>query len=306
VASRRFTIIFVDRAGGKARRLALPLFPTLAGTVSIVALPLFMGLGARWGVSAELSQLRSDKASLEMANESYRVATVQLSSQIAALQSAMDDIGKRARLDPAVSRAMARLPEAVRSRAVGGASPTEAVAPLIGSAFGQSDAAFDVFREILSLIETRLESVRSGVERRQALAAATPSIWPVPGWLSSSYGNRQDPFTATPNFHPGLDISAGQGDPVLATADGFISQASFAGNYGNLVIVDHGFGISTKYAHLSRFAVHPGQTIRRGEVIGYVGSTGRSTNPHLHYEVWVNGRLTNPLRLLGPRRAASP
>ena len=306
MASRRFTLIFVDRTGGMARRLALPLFPTLGVAASLVALPLFMGLGARWGVRAELAQLRSDKASLELANESYRVATVQLSSQIAALQSAMDDIGRRATLDPAASRAMARLPEAVRSRAVGGSSPTEAVAPLIGNAFGQSDAAFDVFREILSLIETRLESVRSGVERRQALAAATPSIWPVPGWLSSSYGARRDPFTGTPDFHPGLDISAGSGDPVLATADGLISQASYAGNYGNLVIIEHGFGISTKYAHLSRFAVHPGQTIRRGDVIGYVGSTGRSTSPHLHYEVWVNGRLTNPLRLLGPRRTAGP
>ena len=74
-----------------------------------------------------------------------------------------------------------------------------------------------------------------------------------------------------------------------------------AGNYGNLVVVDHGFGIVTKYGHLSRFAVMRGQQINRGDVIGYVGSTGRSTSPHLHYEIWINGQLTNPLRLLGPR-----
>ena len=306
MASRRFTVVFVDRSAGVARRLALPLFPTLGVLASLVTLPLLMGLGVRWAVRSEIEQLRADNAALVMANDSYRVATVQLSSQIAALQSAVDDIGERASVDPAVSRAMQGLPAAVRSRAMGGGTATGSVTPVIGSAFGQADAAFEVFREILSVIESRLESVRSGVERRQALAAATPSMWPVPGWLSSPFGSRQDPFTGNSNFHPGLDISAAHGEPVLATADGMVSHASPAGNYGNLVILEHGFGIATKYGHLSRFAVVPGQAIRRGDVLGYVGSTGRSTNPHLHYEVWVNGRLTNPLRLLGPRRAASP
>lgn len=306
VASRRFSVIFVDRTAGVARRLALPLFPTLAVVVSIVTLPLFMGLGARWAVDSELRRLRADNASLEAANESYRQATVQLAAQISALQTAVDDIGERAAVDPAVSRAMERLPAAVRSRAMGGGTTAGTVAPVIGSTFGQADAAFAVFSEVLSLIENRLESVRSSVERRQALAAATPSIWPVPGWLSSSFGTRQDPFTGGAAFHPGLDISAGQGEAVLATADGIISHASPAGNYGKLVVIEHGFGISTKYGHLSRFAVTNGQAVRRGDVIGYVGSTGRSTSPHLHYEVWVNGRLTNPLRLLGPRRGTSP
>jgi murein DD-endopeptidase MepM/ murein hydrolase activator NlpD len=184
---------------------------------------------------------------------------------------------------------------------MGGANTTEAMGVVLESALGPADAAFGVLREILTVIEGRLDTVRSNVERRQALAAATPSIWPVPGWLSSSYGNRQDPFTGSRDFHPGLDISANQGQPVLATADGMVSVASFNGSYGNLVVIDHGYGISTKYGHLSRFSVLSGQAVRRGDVIGYVGSTGRSTNPHLHYEIWVNGRMTNPLRLLGPR-----
>jgi murein DD-endopeptidase MepM/ murein hydrolase activator NlpD len=139
------------------------------------------------------------------------------------------------------------------------------------------------------------------VERRQVLAAATPSIWPVAGWLSSAYGSRRDPFTGGPNFHPGLDISANYGEQVFATADGTISTAAANGAYGNMVSIDHGFGITTRYAHLSRFAVQNGQQVARGDVIGYVGSSGRSTSPHLHYEIWMNGRLMNPLRLLGPR-----
>ena len=133
------------------------------------------------------------------------------------------------------------------------------------------------------------------------LAAATPSIWPVLGWLSSGYGHRPDPFTGMRNFHPGLDISADHGDPVFATAEGLVTSAAFNGNYGNLVVLEHGYAIQTKYGHLSRFTVAAGDQVSRGDVIGYVGSTGRSTSSHLHYEVWVNGRLTNPMRLLGPR-----
>lgn len=301
VAPRRYTVVIADRSTGTVRRITIRLWPSLAVVAGVLALPVLMGLGARWSAHSEIGHWRSTAATLELENATYREATMQLSTQIAALQSAVDDLGQRAAVDPAASRAMDRLPATVRSRAMGGSGATAAVAPVIGGAFGQADAAFSVLSDILSMIETRLASVRTGVERRQALAAATPSIWPVAGWLSSSFGSRRDPFTGNSDFHPGLDISADKGQPVLATADGTVTNASHSGNYGNLVVVDHGFGITTKYGHLSRFAVMTGQAIRRGETVGYVGSTGRSTSPHLHYEVWVNDKLTNPLRLLGPR-----
>jgi murein DD-endopeptidase MepM/ murein hydrolase activator NlpD len=294
--------VIADRSTGTVRRVTIRLWPSLAVIAGVLALPVLMGLGARWSASSEILHWRSTAASLEIENASYREATTQLSAQIAALQSAFDDIGVRAAVDPAASRAMERLPAGVRTRAMGGNSPG-AVAPAIisGSAFAQADAAFTVLSDILSMLETQLATVRTGVERRQALAAATPSIWPVAGWLSSSFGNRRDPFTGNTDFHPGLDISADRGEPVLATADGTVTNAGYHGSYGNLVVLDHGFGIATKYGHLSRFAVMAGQQIRRGDVVGYVGSTGRSTSPHLHYEVWVNDKLTNPLRLMGPR-----
>jgi len=136
------------------------------------------------------------------------------------------------------------------------------------------------------------------VERRQALALATPSIWPVTGWLSSPYGGRKDPFTGQEDFHPGLDISSSQGEPVLAPADADVSSAGPGGDYGNLVVLDHGYGIVTKFGHLSRFAVSPGQRVKRGDVIAYVGSTGRSTGPHLHYEVRLNNNAVNPLEYI--------
>jgi murein DD-endopeptidase MepM/ murein hydrolase activator NlpD len=294
--------VIADRSTGTVRRVTIRLWPSLAVVAGVLALPVLMGLGARWSASSEILHWRSTTASLEIENASYREATAQLSAQISALQSAVDDIGERAAVDPAASRAMDKLPAGVRTRAMGGNSPgAEAPAIISGSAFAQADAAFTVLSDILSMLETRLATVRTGVERRQALAAATPSIWPVAGWLSSSFGNRRDPFTGNTDFHPGLDISADRGEPVLATADGTVTTAGYHGSYGNLVVLDHSFGISTKYGHLSRFAVMTGQQIRRGEIVGYVGSTGRSTSPHLHYEVWVNDKLTNPLRLMGPR-----
>ena len=114
--------------------------------------------------------------------------------------------------------------------------------------------------------------------------AATPSVWPVAGWLTSSYGKRKDPFTHEADFHPGLDISADYGQPVLATGDATVDRPAPNGAYGNMVTLDHGFGIVTKYGHLSRIAVIGDQRVKRNDVIGYVGSTGRSTGSHLHYE----------------------
>ena len=287
-----------DRGTGFVRRFTLPLWPAVFSTIGLVSMPVLMTLGARWSVRAEVDQLRAANASLQLQNDSYREATGQLAAQVAILQSAVDDIGTRAALDPAATRAMEKLPAVVRSRAMGGGSAAEALAPILGGGVGSPETAFGVLRDVLLAIEDRLDSVRNGVERRQALASATPSIWPVAGWLSSSYGSRTDPFTGSNDFHPGLDISAPAGQPVLATADGVVSSASHSGSYGNLVVIDHGFGITTRYGHLSRFGVSAGQHVSRGDVVGFVGSTGRSTSPHLHYEIWMNGQLTNPMRLL--------
>jgi murein DD-endopeptidase MepM/ murein hydrolase activator NlpD len=147
-------------------------------------------------------------------------------------------------------------------------------------------------------LENRLRYVRRNVEQREALASSTPSIWPAHGWLTGTFGGRSDPFSGEPAFHQGLDISTDKGEPVFATADGTIESASYTGDYGNLVVIRHGFGLTTRYGHMSAFAVKPGQTVKRGAVIGYVGATGRATGSHLHYEILANGQLINPLKLL--------
>jgi len=299
--ARRYTFVIADRQTGAVRRLTISLWPTLGAIAVIFALPVLIGLGARWSATTAIADLQSTNAALQVENASYRAATGQLAGQISALQDAVGQLGERNTVDPNAKRAMDKLPAVVKSRAMGGSlpgAPDSVVAPILKTGFGSTDRALAVLSELLGAMSSRLDSVRDGVERRHALAAATPSIWPVAGWLTSSYGTRTDPFNDEKSFHPGLDISADYGAPVLATADASVVSAGYNGAYGNMVVLDHGFGITTKYGHLSRIAVMESQSIKRGDVIGYVGSTGRSTGSHLHYEIWMNGRLTNPMTLL--------
>ena len=129
--------------------------------------------------------------------------------------------------------------------------------------------------------------------------ASQPSLWPVDGRLMSPFGKREDPFSGEGAMHKGVDLSAPMGTPVHATADGVVIFAQYEnGGYGKLVVVDHGGGIQTFYAHLSRFYVTPGHEVRRGDLVGAVGNTGRVTAPHLHYEVHINGAPVNPYRWL--------
>lgn len=133
-----------------------------------------------------------------------------------------------------------------------------------------------------------------------------PNLWPVNGRLMSPFGGRTDPFSGEGAMHTGVDLSAAWGTPVHAAADGVVVHASWGGQYGNIVIIDHGDGMQTWYAHLSSFAVVPGQEIRRGEILGRSGATGRVTAPHLHYEVRVGGTPVNPYKYLTSSFAAQP
>jgi len=136
------------------------------------------------------------------------------------------------------------------------------------------------------------------LHEQKSILAATPSIWPVKGWVTSDFGPRASPFSSGVEFHKGLDIATRFGKEVLATADGLVIDASFHTQDGNLVKIDHGHGLVTAYAHLSRIAVKYGVRIKRGDVIGYVGDTGRSTGSHLHYAVFVNKVPVNPRKYL--------
>ena len=121
-----------------------------------------------------------------------------------------------------------------------------------------------------------------------------PSIWPVLGRITGYFGHRLDPFTGKNAFHAGVDIASHSGDAVRATADGVIVEADHLGGYGRLIVIDHGFGVTTWYGHLSRFLTRAGTFVQRGAIIGYEGQSGRSTGTHLHYEVRINNTPVNP------------
>ena len=134
-----------------------------------------------------------------------------------------------------------------------------------------------------------------------------PSMWPVSGrMVLSPFGHRTDPFSGEGAFHKGVDISSPAGTPVMATADGIVTHTEIESGYGRLVVVDHGNGIQTYYAHLSRFYAHAGQEVRRGEIVGFVGSSGRVTAPHLHYEVRLGGGPVNPYPYLAHATMLQP
>ena len=129
-------------------------------------------------------------------------------------------------------------------------------------------------------------------------ANSAPNLWPVEGAITGSFGERIDPFNGEGAFHRGVDISANYGQPVIAPADGVVAFADFMGGYGRAIELDHGHGMTTRYGHLASYAVVPGQYVRRGDTIGFVGSSGRSTAPHLHYEVRINDTPVNPHKFL--------
>jgi murein DD-endopeptidase MepM/ murein hydrolase activator NlpD len=168
----------------------------------------------------------------------------------------------------------------------------------------QEDALKEMHQELSQLKgaatrqETSLQMLIEYFEDKRSLYASTPSIWPVRGWVTSPFGPRTSPFTGIPTFHEGIDIAAQTGTPIIAPADGVVIKAEFSTGYGNMVEISHGYGIKTVFGHNSRLNVKAGQQVRRGDVISYVGDTGSSTGPHLHYEVRLNGLPVNPVKYL--------
>lgn len=147
-------------------------------------------------------------------------------------------------------------------------------------------------------IEKSLSFVLDHINEQKIRLAHTPSIWPTRGYLTDTFGWRKNPITGKSQFHGGQDISTQIGNPVIATADGYVLIAEYQGVLGNLIHIDHRFGYQTRYGHLSTFTVKEGDRVKRGQVIGYVGNTGRSTAPHLHYEVIFQGKRINPLNFV--------
>jgi murein DD-endopeptidase MepM/ murein hydrolase activator NlpD len=158
--------------------------------------------------------------------------------------------------------------------------------------------SLDRFKTEVTIQERSFQELVEYLEDQKSLLKSTPSIWPVKGWLTSSFGYRSSPFTGRRELHQGLDIATRSGTPIIAPADGLVVFAGREGGFGNMIIIDHGYGITTRFGHCSSLEAKLGQKVQRGDVIARIGSTGRSTGPHVHYEVAVNGVSVNPSRYI--------
>ena len=225
--------------------------------------------------------LEEERDALRQLNRDYAEDTERMASRIESLEVQMRKLAVIAGAEP--------VPTPIGG--IGGAVGTLAGYDYV------SDRLEDLSGRIASLNQQSVALERT-MREKSKLLASTPSIWPIRGYMSSGFGQRNDPFTGEIERHYGLDLNAGTGTPIRVTADGLVIETSTSPTYGKNVVVSHGFGAVTRYAHLSRIDVRRSQRLRRGQVLGLVGNTGRSRAPHLHYEVWVNERAQDPLNYI--------
>ena len=294
---KRYKIQFIDSEEDVTRTVRLSLRSLRVLAIGAGAAVALLTVGAVLSIYTLMNgeMHASETAQLREANRIQQEQILQVSKKASALQQDLDSLR---RAEDGL-RAIVGAPPAAADETV----QEGTVSPTGGEQHTPTTADLS---EALEMIEERLSTRRSSIDllaetmRREFPGAAsyasdsaphtTPSIWPAAGYVSSPYGLR---FNGT-EFHQGIDIAADMGTPIVATADGVVTAAGWNGGYGNMVDVDHGGGIVTRYGHASALAVTVGQQVRRGEVIAYVGSTGRSTGPHVHYEVRVDGQPVNP------------
>ncbi|HEY7819848.1 MAG TPA: M23 family metallopeptidase [Vicinamibacteria bacterium] len=251
----------------------------------MVALFLAVHYAAFYRDLVELRELRLTNSELKRQNMDYELSVEHLNERVSSLQDFVRKLSVMAGLDATVNADV--------DGGVGG--PHDLDYTTTSGAFAEVKGELDRMRGELAGLEETSRVLERFYEQNNLMLASTPSIWPVRGYFSSSFGMRNDPFTGEREMHYGVDVSTVTGRPVVATADGIVLYAARRGTYGNIVVIDHKFGVMTRYAHLSGFNARAGQQVRRGDVVGYVGNTGRSRAPHLHYEVWVQDRPVTPL-----------
>ena len=290
MANEFYTVIVVPHAKARFRKIQVPLklarWVMGGATVSVLALAGVLVHYTRIAAEVyELRRLRAENQVLTQKTREYEQNAGKLQAKVEQLHSIVSKLGIMAGLDHA-------LPD-THIGGEGGVASFETVPP--GAAGPHSLLEMDLSVSALTDKSTRLEAF---YRDQNMLLSSTPSIWPVRGYLSATFGKRLDPFTGRPDFHPGIDISTPIGTRVVAPADGIVLSTALSGGYGNAIIIDHGYGVVSRYGHLDSYNVRPGQKVHRGDVIGFVGTTGRSTGPHLHYEVWVREQAQNPIHFI--------
>jgi murein DD-endopeptidase MepM/ murein hydrolase activator NlpD len=285
-SSKNFTF-YIASTPGKLRKLVVPAYVlhalaalAIIGSITVVAA---VGSYSRmlWKVG-NYNALRHDQETLKKQYRELQTTVKDTNQRLDSLQSLATDV--------AMTYGVLRYHPAAFDDNDALATPEET--------FDRSVEQYSFLKRNAAAIAVAAGGLRLMPAMAFADSNYTPSIWPVLGHISDSFGQRLDPFSGEGAFHTGVDVVADYGAPVHATADGIVLAADNHTGYGRVVIVDHGFGLTTWYAHLSSYAVVSGTRVKRGEVIGYTGISGRSTGPHVHYEVRMNNAPINPWRYM--------
>lgn len=278
---------YIASSPGKLRKLMVPVYVlhgiavlAIIGSITVVAA---IGSYSRmlWKVT-NYNALRHEQATLKKQYQQLQNTVNDTNQRLDSLQSLATEV--------AMSYGVLRYHPGAFNLTDGPATPADA--------FDRSIEQFNFLKRNASAIAISSGGLRLMPAMSFADSTYTPSLWPVIGHITDGFGARLDPFSGEGAFHTGVDVASDYGAPVHVTADGVVTIAGSRAGYGRVVIVDHGFGITTWYAHLSAFAAIAGSRVKRGQVVGYTGISGRSTGPHVHYEVRLNNAPVNPWRYL--------
>lgn len=292
MTKRFYTFIIVPNASSRLHKLRLPVqVMYILAAIGVISFFVAVGLGFSFTKMAfkvsDYNTLQAENTELKVEKKNLEVSTKKLSTKLSDLETLSAKL-----------TALIENDEFLKKRAKGGVGGTKTDYRTADILKEISDLDIKSLKNRANDLETNLNLLQQKAEKRAMVQRYTPTIWPLKGRIGSGFGIRQDPFGADSESHLGLDIQGMFGTPVHAPADGVVIFAGRKSDYGNLIIIDHGNGVTTRLGHLSRFRAKLGRAVTKGEVVGYVGMTGRTTGPHLHYEVRMNDRPVNPRKYL--------
>lgn len=287
--NRFFTIIIVPDAQADYKKFSISIAKLKIIIISLIIffvsfILLFLSNIYFIKSTAQFKKLVPESRKLKDENASYKKVIIDISKKI----EDFNLLAKKLKLMAGITQPADAFME---NPGVGGLSSADTLTPSLNDGLKEANL---LYKSSEQLSKTFL-LIEQSFQKQYLLLASTPSITPIRGFISSGYGMRRNPFTHTADFHTGVDISAPLGKPVVSTANGTVIFAGPKPVIGNLVIIDHGYGIKTSYGHLSKILVQIGQKVKRWDTIALVGNTGKSTGPHLHYEISRNNDTVNPL-----------
>ena len=291
-----YTVVILPDPASKPYRFfisktAAKILTGVASVISLVILGLLVHYVFLTRAMVEYKDLRKEAAIQERQIQSFAIEIVDLKKQMVRLKEMDAKLRVITDFNPPTQTAM--------TIGMGGAETTGLSEMEIGippeELVLKMAEEVKILRAEASRQELSFAELAQDMTDRRSVWEATPSIWPVRGWLSSGFGKRMSPFTGRLSMHNGIDIATYQNTPIVSPADGVVSHIGYHNRLGRLIKINHGYGVQTMYGHLAKSGVRIGQKVKRGDVIAYVGNTGSSTGPHLHYEIFINGLPVNPI-----------